>query len=126
MPKKVTGGAGSVSLKPTKRKFRSEPSPEELARRHEDRVFEIRDKFRRWAWSADGLYRHEYQPLLHVYSDDEEEGLEEEGLLDPEEFALVPMRDLRDALLQLGSFREMLDHMEQTLEAAMDTRTDEE
>jgi hypothetical protein len=126
MPTKANGVAGSDSPKPTKRKFRSEPSPEELARRHEDRVFEIRDKFRRWAWSADGLYRHEYQPLLHVYSDDEEEGLEEEGLLEPEEFSLVPMRDLRDALLQLGSFREMLDHMEQTLEAAMDTRTDEE
>ena len=126
MPTKANGVAGSLSLKPTKRKRRGEPSPEELARRQEDRIFEIRDKFRRWAWSAEGMYRYEYQPLLHVYSDDEEEGLEEEGLLDPEEFSLVPTRDLRDALLQLGSFREMLDYMEQTLEEAMDTRTDEE
>ena len=126
MPTKVNGVAGSVSPKPTKQKRRAGPSAEELARRNEDRVFEIRNKFRRWACSADGLYRYEYQPLLHVYSDDEEEGIEEEGVLEPEEFSLVPMRDLREALVELGSFREMLDHMEQTLEAAMDTRTDEE
>jgi hypothetical protein len=126
MPTKPNGVAGSVSLKPTKRKRRAEPSPEERARRQEDRVFEIRDKFRRWAWSAEGMVFYENKPLLHVYSDDEEGELEVMGVLDPEEFALVPMRDLRDALLTLGGFREMLDHMEQTLEEAMDTRTDEE
>ena len=126
MPTKANGVTGSDSPKPTKRKFRSEPSPEELARRHEDRVFEIRNKFRRWACSADGLYRYEYQPLIHVYSDDEEKGIEEEGVMEPEEFSLVPMRDLREALLELGRVREMIDHMDQTLEEAMDTRTDDE
>lgn len=47
MPNKVTGGTGPVPPKPPKQNSRAEPSPEEQARRQEDKVLRVRVNYDR-------------------------------------------------------------------------------
>lgn len=117
MPTKPNGVAGSVSPKPTKRKRRAEPSPEELARRQEEKVFQARVKYDRWARSLfAGFWEHNDAPL--VSPPDECDA----GLFEPDEFSLLPTRDLEEYNMCFDEAIETLQSLSRELEAALDAR----
>ena len=117
MPTKANGGAGSDSPKPTKRKFRTEPSPEEVARRQEEKVFQARVKYDRWARSLfAGLWEHNNSPLVSPPDECDE------GLFEPDEFSLLPTRDLEEYNMCFDEAIETLQSLSRELEAALDAR----
>ncbi len=117
MPKSVNGGAGPVSLKPAKRKPRRVLSVEELAQLQEERVFQARVKYDRWACSLfSGLWEHGNVPLVSPADESEE------GLFEPDEFALVPTRDLRNYRMCFDEAIETLQSLSDELDAALEAR----
>lgn len=82
----------------------------------EDSVFRARQKFERWAQSISGLYDYQYVPLVAPPDDSGD------GVLEADEFSLVPTRDLENYRHSFVEAREMLDHMEEQLDAALAAR----
>jgi len=118
MPKSVNGGAGPISLKPTKRKPRQAPSAEELAREEAERVFQARVKYDRWVhevlgWSFD---HRNWGPL--VCRTDESK----EGLFKREEFARLPTGDLENYRADFDQAIGMLEELREQLDAALEAR----
>lgn len=117
MPTKVNGVAGSVSPKPTKLKRRAEPSLEELARRQEEKVFQARVKYDRWARSLfAGFWEHNDAPLV---SPADESG---EGLFEPDEFELLSITDLTEYRMCFDEAIETLQSLSEELDAAIEAR----
>jgi hypothetical protein len=117
MPKSVNGGAGPVSLKPTKRKPCQAPSAEELARREEERVFQARLKYDRWARSLfSGFWEHNDVPLVSPADESEE------GLFEPNEFGLLPTKDLEEYRMCFDEAIETLQSLSEELDAALEAR----
>lgn len=117
MPTKANGVAGSVSLKPTKRKPRQAPSAEELARRQGEQVFQARVKYDHWAQSLfAGLWKHDDVPL--VSPPDECDA----GLFEPDEFGLLPTRDLENYRMCFDEAIESLQALSDELEGALAAR----
>lgn len=117
MPKSVNGDAGPISLKPTKRRPRRTLSVEELAQLQEERVFQARVKYDRWAWSLfSGLWEHGNGPIVSPADESDE------GLFEPDEFALVPTRDLRNYRMCFDEAIETLQSLKEEVDAAIEAR----
>lgn len=117
MPTKVTGGARPVSLKPTKRQPRKAPSAEELARQQEERVFQARAKYDRWARSLfAGVWENANATLVSPPDEDDA------GLFEREEFDLLPTRDLEEYRLCFDDAIETLQSLSDELEEALAAR----
>jgi hypothetical protein len=117
MPKSVKGGAGPISLKPTKRKPRQAPSAEELARREAERVFQARVKYDRWARSLfSGFWEHNDVPLVSPADESEE------GLFEPDEFELLSTTDLTEYRMCFDEAIETLQSLKEEVDAAIEAR----
>jgi hypothetical protein len=108
MPRYVVSSDSSVSLKPAARKLRGSTSNEELARKREDAIFSARLKFDEWASAMDGLFRRRGFADLVTPTDGDDE-----GIFEPDEFALVPTRDLENYRGSFVEAKERLEHMEE-------------
>lgn len=83
----------------------------------EDRICWARHKFQRWAECYSGMYEYQTKALVETPLMDEDD-----AVFGREEFALVPTRDLYSYRVSIEEAREMLDHMEEQLEAALAAR----
>ncbi len=85
----------------------------------EDNVYRARSKFERWVECYSGIYEYHCRPLVAVAGDSDED---DNAVFTAEEFALVPTRDLYNYELSLEEAREMLDDMQEQLDAAIAAR----
>lgn len=108
----------SSTLAPSPKKGRESASRAKEAR--QEKAFYARKKFERWAESTAGLYEYQFVPLVAPPDDSEE------GVFEAAEFALLPTSVLANYRHSFDEAREMLDHMEEQLEAALAAREAEE
>ena len=111
MLKKVVTSDSPVVLKTTKGKPRGLPSPEELATEElatrDDAIFRARLKLREWLGPLLGMCQYDWLNLVTPFDSGDE------SIFEPDEFALVPTRDLENYRESFNEAREYLDHMEQ-------------
>ena len=91
------------------------PTPEG----QEDAVYRARSKFERWVECYSGIYQYQFMPLVNASAGDDEG---DNAVFSAEEFALIPTRDLCNYELSIEEAREMLDHMQEQLDAAVEAR----
>ena len=120
MPRYVVSSDSSVSLKPAVRKLHCSPSREQLAQKREDAIFAARLKFEGWVSALNGLFTPDRLADLVTPTDGDDE-----GIFEPDEFALVPTRDLENYRNSFDEAREYLDHMEEQIEKAIAARNAE-
>ncbi len=110
-PKKRVGKTPGSKV----RNRKEAPKPEG----QEDAVYRARSKFERWVECYSGIYQYQFMPLVNSSGGDDED---DNAVFSAEEFALVPMRDLCNYELSIEEAREMLDHMQEQLDAAVEAR----
>ena len=118
MLKKVVTSDSPVVLKTTKEKPRGLPSSEELATRN-DAIFLARLKFKEWLGPLMGMCQYDWLNLVTPFDSGDE------SIFEPDEFALVPTRDLENYRESFNEAREYLDHMEQQWAEAFAARRSE-
>jgi len=89
------------------------PTPEAT----EDAVYRARSKFERWVECYSGVYEFGFRPLVEAPNSDDED-----AVFEADEFALVPTRDLENYWVSIEEAQEMLAHMLQELDAAIEAR----
>ncbi len=85
----------------------------------EDAIYRARQKFEKWAECYSGIYEYPFRPLVNAPGDDDDDDC---AVFNADEFALVPKRDLDNYAFAIDEAREMLDYMQEQLDAAIEAR----
>jgi hypothetical protein len=103
----------------------AKPKPKARSRReqheYDEKAYRAWNRFERWVARADSLRLDKWQPLV-TSSDPKEVEREGEGVMEADELALVPTRELSHSLIYAEETRELVDHMIEELQKALDTR----